>query len=100
MAEVLLLKNGGLRLLSTSRTGDVLGSNSGEVRSMFEVAKCKSCGAEIWLHSIEGKLVIDNGKLCITDGNHIIDVKAFINSLGIREGNKLRIFIEREDNNG
>lgn len=62
---------------------------------MFEIAKCNKCGAELWLHSIEGKLVINEGKILIDDGNHTVDLAEFVQSLGFRQKQKIRVSVEK-----
>jgi len=62
---------------------------------MFEIAKCNKCGAELWLHSLEGKLVVNEGKILVDDGNHTVDLAEFVQSIGVRHKDKIKIYVER-----
>ncbi len=67
---------------------------------MFKIMKCRKCNAEFWLHGLEGSLVIEDDRILVNDGNHLVDLVGFIDSLGIKQDQSIGIYIEkREDKN-
>ena len=64
----------------------------------FEVQRCKNCGVEEWVYHLEGRLVVNQGRIYVNDTHHDILLWEFIQSYGFKEGDRININFERIEN--